>query len=361
MIRRILVVSHGAALGGSPISALNIARQIDPNRFGIVFAFGEDGPVAELARKDGWPVEIVDRKGFIGISSIRRFREIVRRHQIDVVHLNTLTSYYKYPAFAAWISRKPIAWFVRENPEEKRCLRLGRYVRAFARKVVTVSYDTAAHMHYIPKKKLMTIHNGVDLDAYYPLPAEAGFARLQLEPARYITTICSLEPRKGVLDLIDAYALARPKDCRLLIVGADRTRERRYERLLKQRVSELGLDTHVIFFGESSDILHVMAASYCLVLASYWEGLSRVLLEGMACGKAILSSSNGGNKEQVLDGINGFTFSAGDVTTLAALMKKVEDGDLVRSQGLASRKLAEERFSIRRTNQALEQLYDSLQ
>lgn len=360
MIRRILVVSHGAALGGSPISALNIARQIDPNRFEIIFAFGEHGAVEKLARQDGWHVEIVDRKGFIGLSSIRRYREIIRRHKIDVVHLNTLTSYYKYPAIAAWMSGKPIAWFVRENPEEKRCLRLGRYLRALAHKVVTVSYDTAAHMRHIPNEKLMTIHNGVDLNAYYPLPAEAGFARLRLEPARYITTICSLEPRKGVLDLIEAYALARPKACRLLIVGTDRTREQKYEQLLKQRVSDLGLSTHVVFLGESSDILHVMAASHYLVLASYWEGLSRVLLEGMACGKAILSSSNGGNKEQVLNGINGFTFAAGDIPALAALIKKMDDCDLIRLQGLASRRLAEEHFSIRRTNQALERLYDSL-
>lgn len=362
-MKRVLVVSHGSALGGSPISALNIARQINPERFSVVFAFGEEGPIAAQARHEGYAVEIVDRKGFIGLASIARFHSIIRRHRIDLVHLNTLTSYYKYPALAARLAGKPIAWFVRENPEEKRCLRLRRFLRLLADKVVTVSYDTAAHMLYVPPALLATIHNGVDLDAFRPLPKEMAFAEIDLPAGNYITTIASLEQRKGVLDLIEAFAIARPElpDTKLLIVGADRSRDKLYEKLLHARIDDLGLGEQVVFYGESKDIQNIMAASRCFVLASYWEGLSRVLLEAMACGKPIIASHNGGNKEQVFDDINGFTFAAGDIPKLAELLARTADDELLERQGKASRQLAEEHFSILKTTLAIERLYDSLQ
>lgn len=362
-MKRILVVSHGAALGGSPISALNIARNLDRSRFSVVFAFGEDGPVARLAAAEGYPVEIVDQKGFIGLASIRAYLGIIARRRIDLVHLNTLTSYYKYPGIAAWLMRKPVAWFVRENPEEKRCLRLRRAVKWLADRVVTVSYDTAAHMPYVPRDRLATIHNGVDLAAFVPAPPAPAWQHLQLAPGEYITTIASLEPRKGVLDLLEAFALAAPSlaDSKLLIVGRDRSREGRYQQALQARIGELGLAGRVVLHGESSSINEVMAASRCIVLASYWEGLSRVLLEAMACGKPIIASHNGGNKEQVEDGVNGYTFAAGDIPALAELLRHTADRELMERMGKASRRLAEERFSMAATNAALERLYDSLQ
>lgn len=362
-MKRVLVVSHGAALGGSPISALNIARQIDPARFSVIFAFGEEGPIAELARREGYTVEIVDRKGFIGLSSITRFLGIIWRHQIDLVHLNTLTSYYKYPAISARLASKPIAWFIRENPEEKRCYRLRRFLRLLAAKIVTVSYDTAAHMPYVPPALLTTIHNGVDLNAFQPISKEAAFTKTGLAPGNYITTVASLEQRKGILDLIEAFAIAeqRLSDTRLLIIGADRSRDKFYEKLIRTRVDELGLREKVMFYGESNDIQNIMAASRWFILPSYWEGLSRVLLEAMACGKPIIASHNGGNKEQVFDDINGFTFTAGDVPKLAELVAKTANNELTERLGIASRQLAEERFSIQTTTRAIEQLYDSLQ
>lgn len=361
-MKRILVVSHGAALGGSPISALNIARNLDPSRFAVAFAFGEDGPLARQAAAEGYAVDIVDRKGFIGLAMIRRYLRIIAARRIDVVHLNTLTSYYKYPAFAAKLAGKPVAWFVRENPEEKRCLRLRWHLRHLARKVVTVSHDTAAHLPRVAPDQLLTIHNGVDLDAFQPLPAEEGLRRLGLPPGDYLTTVGTLEPRKGVLDLVEAYAQALPRlgATRLLIVGSDRSRDQAYADRLRRRIAELGLADRVILFGESKDIPAVMAASRWFVLVSYWEGLSRVLLEALACGKPILASDAGGNKEQVWPGENGYTCAAGDIAALAGLLEKTTDDALTRRFGAASRRLAETHFSMVRTNAALERLYDSL-
>ncbi len=361
-MKRILVVSHGAALGGSPISALNIARNLDPARFEVAFAFGEDGPLARQAVAEGHAVDIVDRKGFIGLESIYRYLRIIAARRIDIVHLNTLTSYYKYPAFAARLAGKPVAWFVRENPEEKRCLRLRWHLRHLAQRVVTVSHDTAAHLPDVAPDKLMTIHNGVDLDAFRPLPAEEGFRRLGLPPGDYLATVGTLEPRKGMLDLVEAYAQALPRlgATRLLIVGGDRSRNQAYAARLRRRIDELGLADRVILYGESKDIPAVMAACRCFVLVSYWEGLSRVLLEALACGKPIIASDAGGNKEQVWPGENGYTCAAGDVAALAGLLEKTTADALMARFGQASRRLAETHFSMVRTNAALERLYDSL-
>lgn len=361
-MKRILIVSHGAALGGSPISALNIGRTLDPARFEVVFAFGEQGPIVEQARSEGFTAEVVSHKGPLGLTMIRSYLALIRRQRIDIVHLNTLTSYYKYPGLAAWLSGKPVAWFVRENPEEKRCVRLRRYLNLIARKVVTVSLDTAAHMPYVQPAKLMTIHNGVDLERFAPIDEQQARNRLDLAPGRYITTVASLEQRKGVLDLLQAYHQVRPQleGMKLLIVGADRTQEKRYLQQLKDYVQHHGLQQDVVFYGESKDIAAVMAASCCFVMPSYWEGLSRVILEAMACAKPLIVSSNGGNKEQVWEGVNGYSFVAGDVDHLARLLLRCIDTEQMAAMGAASRQLASEHFPMAKTNAALEALYETL-
>ena len=60
-MKNVLIVSHGAALGGSPISALNIARFIDKTRFRPVFLFGEDEQVAQMAKNEGFSVYIAKK------------------------------------------------------------------------------------------------------------------------------------------------------------------------------------------------------------------------------------------------------------------------------------------------------------
>lgn len=63
-MKKILIVSHGAALGGSPISALNIGRYINKKKFNVVYVFGEDGPIVEQARYEGFKVYVDKKKGF---------------------------------------------------------------------------------------------------------------------------------------------------------------------------------------------------------------------------------------------------------------------------------------------------------
>lgn len=363
MAKKILIVSHGAALGGSPISALNIGRYINKKEFNVVYVFGEDGPIVEQARCEGFKVYVAKKRGFLSIPLILDYIKIIRNEFINIVHLNTLTSYYKYPALAAKFLNKKVVWFVRENPEEKRCVKLSKYINNYSNKIVTVSYDTANHMYYANKDKLITIHNGINIDFNENINIENSYKILKLNNSfKYITTIASLEERKGILELVESFYLIHKNinsNIKLLIVGKDRTENKTYLNKIKNKILEYNLEENIILYGESNKIKEIMSISEVFILNAYWEGLSRVLLEAMICGKPILASSNGGNKEQVIDGINGFTFHAGDSKKLAKLIVKILNSDL-KFLGENSKRLSIEKFNIEKTTQKIEALYNSL-
>jgi len=360
---KILLISHGAALGGSPISCLNIARHIDKNRFAPVLCFGEDGPIVERAREEGFEVFVISEKGFLGLKMIASYVKLIVSQKIDIVHLNTLTPYYKYPAIAAKLTQRKTAWFVRENPEEKRCVRLKKYLNSIADKIVTVSYDTAKHIYYADKDKLMTIHNGIDLTDFTPFePTEHDFESLNIQKGlEYITCVSSLEHRKGIFDLIKGFGLISEKfeTARLLIVGVDPTKSKNYEKELKELISSLSLESKVLLYGRSKEIKKILSLSTALILPSYWEGLSRAILEAMAMAKPILASNAGGNPEQVRDGVNGFLFEPKNPQSLASAIEKLMKSEKV-ALGNTSREIAEKEFDIRTTTDKIEQLYMSL-
>jgi glycosyltransferase involved in cell wall biosynthesis len=102
-----------------------------------------------------------------------------------------------------------------------------------------------------------------------------------------------------------------------------------------------------------------MQVTKIFVLNAYWEGLSRVLLEALICKKPIVASKNGGNKEQVFDDINGYTFEAGNIEELAQKLLKILNSNL-KKFGENSKKLAIEKFDIKQTTKKIETLYKSL-
>ncbi len=357
----ILIVSHGAALGGSPISALNIGRFIDKQNFNPIFVFGEDGPIVNLARKEGFKAYIVKKRGFLSIPMMLDIYKIIKKENIDLIHLNTFTSYYKYPAITGKFLNKKIVWFVRENPEEKRCIRLAKYINKYADKIVTVSYDTANHMNYADKNKLTTIHNGINIDFCKENKNSHDILGLD-KNYEYLTTIASIEKRKGIIELIESFGLVKDSidnNIKLLIVGKDRTKKQEYLKKVKETISRLNLENRVILYGESKNIKEIMQISKIFILNAYWEGLSRVLLEAMICAKPILASKNGGNKEQVFDNVNGFTFEAGNTKELSNKLLKILDSDL-KKLGKNSKKIAVKNFDIKETTIKIENLYRSL-
>ncbi|MBI5788219.1 MAG: glycosyltransferase family 4 protein [Candidatus Schekmanbacteria bacterium] len=364
-VSKILFVSHGAALGGSPISCYNLMKNLNRDKFTPVFVSGEQGPILERALSLGITSYVIDKKGWLGLGYIGGFYKILKKERIDLLHLNTLTSYYKYPALAAKLCGIPIVWLVREDPESKRGKRLFPWIKRLADIIVTVSYDTRDKMfpQAIPPN-VRVVHNGIDLQEFRPRPNDFLRRKFNISAqVKLVGTISSLEERKGVEYLLRAVPLIKKHctDFRLMVIGEDRSRRQNYLHKMQQIIEEEGIGPDVILTGALENIPAVMNSLDIFVLPSLWEGLARTLLEALACGKPIVATKAGGNPEQVENGVNGFLTPLKDPTGLAEAIISLLVNDEQRLKfGKAARKKAEGEFDLNNNVAQIENIYHQL-
>lgn len=107
----------------------------------------------------------------------------------------------------------------------------------------------------------------------------------------------------------------------------------------------------ILYHGPTTDVRPYIAACHIYCLPSYHEGMPRSVLEAMAMGRPILTTTASGCKETVEDGVNGWKVPVADANALAErmiwLIQHREQWD---AMGMASRKLAETKFDVEKVN-----------
>lgn len=115
------------------------------------------------------------------------------------------------------------------------------------------------------------------------------------------------------------------------------------------RVNELVESGIARFHGFQSDPRPYYAAADCVVLPSYHEGLSNVLLEAAATGRPVITTDIHGCRETVDPEISGFLCPAGDVEGLYARMREMAllPREVRAAMGLAAREKITREFDKR--------------
>ena len=120
-----------------------------------------------------------------------------------------------------------------------------------------------------------------------------------------------------------------------------------YEDAYKETVDQLVADGVINFHGFQTDVHPFYEAADCVVLPSYHEGMSNVLLEGAATGRTLITSDIPGCREAVEDGVSGYLCPAKDADALYEAMRRfVELPENCRGElGRRGRERMEQRFS----------------
>ena len=210
----------------------------------------------------------------------------------------------------------------------------------------------------VKRERLAVIPNGVDTNLWTPAPTpeESTLQELRQRFAhqRVFLYMGRITTEKNVEALLKAWRLVRPAGCRLVIVG---------DGPLRPSLQTNG-ESDVLWWGyEPSRAVRValLQLAEVFLLPSLVEGLSLALLEAMACGAACVATDAGADGE-VLAGGAGIVISTQGVTTqLRTLLPVLRDQPVLTAElGRRARTRVEERYTLNRNIDALEQLYAEL-
>lgn len=95
-----------------------------------------------------------------------------------------------------------------------------------------------------------------------------------------------------------------------------------FEDIDKSRVDALVAEGIAVFHGFQADPIPYYRAADCVVLPSYHEGMSNVLLEAAAIGRPVITSDIPGCREAVEDGKTGYLCRVKDAASVYGAMKK---------------------------------------
>lgn len=257
----------------------------------------------------GWPV------------AVTRIARLVRALDIDVVHSNSLHSWYGWAAAA--LTRRPHVWHGREIVVQSRAaLRVERFLtRHFAARVICMSQAIADQLD---PANVVVIHETVDADEFSP--RHAGRFRAQAgipDDAPLVGAAGRIDTWKGIDVLLAAFAqLKRERaDVHLVVAGGPVEGKEAYAEALRAQAATIP-DVH--WLGPRTDIPEVLADLDVLVVPSTEpEPYGLVAVEALASGTPVVMTDAGGPREIAAHAARGAAHLVppGDPASLAAALR----------------------------------------
>jgi glycosyltransferase involved in cell wall biosynthesis len=336
---------------------------------------GPEGSLEDRARRNGVDLRLIPefRRNLHPYRDWRSYREIMRllrEIRPEIVH----THASKAGILGRWAAAKlgipavhtihgasfhygqhPLAHRLYQHLERQAARNTARFIS-----VADAMTDQYVAAGVAPRDRFVTISSGFDVEPFLtpPRPPDVVRRELGLSPEHVVIgKVARLFHLKGHEFVIEA---ARPvcerhPSVRFLFVG-DGILRGQYER----RLDELGLRDRFVFAGlvppeQVAELVHAMDI---VVHTSLWEGLARVLPQGLIAGKPVVSYAIDGAREVVIPGETGFLVPPQTVPDLAdALSRLVADPELRRRLGATGRDRFTDQFRHQTMTRRIRELY----
>lgn len=346
----------------------DLIREIQAAGHEVIVAVPHDEAARDIALQFSSPIVIetyaMARAGRSPVRDLATFfelRRIARRVAPDIVFAYTAKAviYGLLAARSAGIRHRYALItglgyaFAESSPRYVRALAASLY--SFALRFATVAFFQNPDDERLFRKlgivaghqKTTVVHgSGVNIDEFASSPVPEG--------PTHFAMISRLLLAKGVREYISAARVVREHspESRCILVGWFDSGP---DGVPESEVFNAAAQGWIEFKGRLDDIRPVMHEVGVVVLpTAYPEGTPRTLLEGMAMGRALITTDTPGCRETVADGHNGYLVPVRNSAALAnAMLSLVASHETVRAMGENSRQIAEEKYDVRKVNAAM--------
>jgi glycosyltransferase involved in cell wall biosynthesis len=367
MIKIAYIIDH-LRVGGAQRHLLEVVRGLDRERFKpeMWTAAAEPGDLAPVFERYGVPV----RSFGIGstmlsprtLGAVKRVAGDLKGRGVSIAH-----GYLFEGNFLAGLvgryARLPLTLASKRSLD--RYTRLDRRLAAWLSNRlatrVTVNAEAVGNFvvahEWCPPAKLVKLPNGVALPSAQDVSPPTSSQPDPRGSGPLVGMVGRLTWKKGYEFAIEAAATLRDRvpGIRVDIVGDGPLRAQ-----LEAQVESSGLEKTIRFLGQRKDVPQLMTTFDCFMLSSVIEGMPNALLEAMALGRPVVTTSAGGSGEVVVDGESGLVVPPHDPHALAAAVERVlRDRTLAERLGEAAIRRVRDNFSLEAMLRGLEALYTS--
>ncbi|MFC2163456.1 glycosyltransferase family 4 protein [Acidobacteriota bacterium] len=324
-MKSVLFLSHTSELNGAELWLLQFLTGLNRSKFNPLLVVPYPGPLADCAQTAGVQTVLIPFKWWLtekvglwkqplswlwNARSVLRLARLIEERKVDAVVSNSAASFSG--ALAAKAKAIPHIWAVHEILGKKKpqlSFLLGqriliRLIQSLSCKVVISSRATG--LCFGESEKVRLVYSGVDLPTG-DLPDPKVFrTRFNLSEDDVVLgmvgRICN---EKGQREMIQALGLLSTDYPRLKLLLAGGVKDKNYLSSLQKIIERENLGNRVIFAGFQKDIISLLDALDCLVVASKMESFGRTIIEAMAVRTPVIAVRSGGIPEIITSGENG--------------------------------------------------------
>ncbi len=192
--------------------------------------------------------------------------------------------------------------------------------------------------HYgFPERKVKSVHLGLDLNTFNDKKDASINTGLS---GKYILYVGSIQPRKNILGLLEAYKKLPPAlmaEYKLALVGFDSWN------IDKKTLTADGNIKLIDSVEDDRVLAEIYRNASLFVMPSFYEGFGFPPLEAMACGCPVVSSTGGSLPE--ICGEGAVYFNPNSVPELAARMEEVLSNEKLRHSLIENGKEVSENYT----------------
>lgn len=272
------------------------------------------------------------------LPSAARYYRAFKRDKVDCVYLNNDASCNFAAAIAGHLAGLPLILHARGfNSDTKG----NRWVLSKLDHCIPVSHAVKDELLQlgVPAEKCTVVPEGLDLSVFHPR-SPTGSVRQELgldRDAPVVTLVGGLVDWKGQDVMLAAAPLIFRSipNAMILLVGGAYGKDTKFADLLCERAASPVMQGRVRLLGERDDVAEILACSDVVVHASTKpEPFGRTFLEGMALGKAVIASNEGGPLDVISHGLDGLLIQPRDPLVLAhAVVGILKDRQLMSKLG----------------------------
>jgi len=351
--------------GGAETVLLNLASNLDSNRFRSLVLIPEDGWLRKQLQEREIPTFIAKSRVWYDLRVLTVMVRLVKQEKVDLIHSH-LPGQNFYSCLAGCLTgRKTIvtyhgALWLSEGEGLRRDIKLW-FVRNWATAVVVVSdyLERSLRNARFPTSKIVRIYNGVNTGQFSV--TRIGHLRKELGCAdgiKLIGMVANLRQSKGYEYLIRAARKVVDSMPQARFVAVGEINQVIAERL-SSLLGELCLQDRFFFLGFRQDVPEILGDLDVFVLSSTCEGFSLATIEAMAAGKPLVVTRSGGPQEIVEDGRTGLLVPPADADALAArICELLRNPERAAALGENARAKVVSEFSLARMVSNYERLYE---